>query len=90
MTNWCVEFTVDDETDDIEGQLNTVSLLCQQLGIACAEYFTVEHHCLLLTPPIDEDKVDKLVIEATRKHCKVKVTGQRPRDLNAWDISAHQ
>jgi hypothetical protein len=71
---WSLEFTADDDTDDVSGQVATVAALCKARSLPYVEEMTLgdggDYH-ILLPVTTEGDKLDQLIIDATRKGCRV-------------------
>lgn len=69
---WSLEFTVDDETSDMEGQISIVTALCKKIDLRYVEERGDDGDCCLLLPATTEgDLLDRLIIDATRQGCRV-------------------
>jgi len=66
---WSLQFIVDDETDDVEGQIHAVGNLCRHRGINFIELLGTRR--IMLYSSTSSDEVDNLIIDATRQGCKV-------------------
>lgn len=72
---WRLAIVDDDTSWDAEDQLYIITAVCRDRGLACVEeHVPGERTCVWLLPPVTNDQVDDLIIDATRRQCRVSAS----------------